>query len=254
MVNILVTNDDGIQALGIRKLVTCLGGWANVFVVAPKAERSAVGHGITVREPLMIEEVDFYGMKDVQAWSVNGNPADCVKVALHVLLNNKPDFILSGINAGLNLGKDVYYSGTISAAREGVIHGIPSIAISYDNHFHQLNFGEVEKLLIPVLKSLQGRSLPEQVLFNVNIPHVRHDELKGVTPCSLQLHHYSDRIDRKKGLEGEEFWLERHYDQEPVAQTDYSLLNEGYITITPIHIDSTDKNYLEMMKKWDWND
>lgn len=254
MVNILVTNDDGVQALGIRKLVECLHEWANVFVIAPKTERSAVGHGITVREPLMIEEVDFYGMKDVKAWSVNGNPADCVKVALHVLLDEKPDFILSGINTGLNLGKDVYYSGTVSAAREGVIHGIPSVAISYDNYFHPLDFGEVEKLLLPVLRSLQENSLPEQVLFNVNIPHVKQDKLKGIVPCPLQLHHYSDRIDRKEGSEGHEYWLERHYDQEPANQTDYSLLSEGFVTITPIHIDSTDKSCLEKMKKWDWKD
>ncbi|RXT14955.1 5'/3'-nucleotidase SurE [Ammoniphilus sp. CFH 90114] len=254
MLKILVTNDDGIHALGIKTLVESICDWATIYISAPSEERSAVGHGITVRQPLMAEEFDFYGMKQVKAWSVNGNPADCVKLALHVLLDEKPDLVLSGINAGLNLGKDIYYSGTVSAAREGVIHGIPSIALSYDNHFHPQDFGEVTEILKPWLRKVKPMKIPSDVFLNVNVPHVKTYELKGIIPVPLDLHHYSDQIDRKPSEKGDEFWIQRNYDRKLMEQSDRDMLSKGYVTVTPVHIDATDTLFMQELRNWSWGE
>lgn len=252
MLKVLVTNDDGIHALGIKHLVETISDWASVYVSAPSGEKSAVGHGITVRQPLLAEKVDFHGLEHVKAWSVNGNPADCVKIALHVLLDEKPDLILSGINAGLNLGKDIYYSGTVSAAREGVIHGIPSLALSYDNHFHPFDFGEVKEMLGPWLKHVDPLKIPPDVFLNVNIPHVKASELRGIVPVPLDLHHYTDRIDRRAADKGDEYWIERDYDRKRVEKSDSDMLVKGYMVVTPVHIDATDTRLLQEMAGWDW--
>lgn len=141
---ILVTNDDGIDALGIQRLAQALLTieGAEIYVVAPTEERSGVGHGVTYRSALAPELRDFYGLP-LKAWAINGNPADCVKAAYHLLFEDgiKPDIVFSGINVGTNLGRDIYYSGTCSGAREAVILGVPGIALSYDNWHAQDDYG-----------------------------------------------------------------------------------------------------------------
>jgi 5'-nucleotidase len=252
MLKILITNDDGIHALGIKRLVESLRGRAKIYVSAPSEERSAVGHGITVRTPLRVESIDFHGYSDITAWSINGNPADCVKMAILALMDEKPDLILSGINAGINLGKDIYYSGTVSAAREGVILGIPSIALSYDNHFHPYNFGEVDTMIAQLFKTIDPGEIPKDVLLNINLPHRKLKEVEGVLPVPLDLHHYSDDMRLKEGEGGGEYWLERKYNIEQMYHYDYHMLKAGYITVTPIHIDSTDLSFLSTLKSWNW--
>jgi 5'-nucleotidase len=252
MYKIVVTNDDGIEALGIHKLVKSLDGLAEVVVVAPDTERSAEGQRITVREGLKIKKVDFHGMDHVQAWAVSGTPADCVKMALNVILDEKPDLVISGINAGLNLGKDIYYSGTVSAAREAVIYEIPAIAISYENHFHKHDFGEMEKLLRPILEDIKIHDIPAGVLVNINIPHIKEEQLRGVVVTGLDLHHYRDRMDEKPDATGvPEYWLEREYGEiRTIRNNDYHMIRNQYITLTPVHIDSTDYNFLKQMETW----
>jgi 5'-nucleotidase len=252
MYKVVVTNDDGIHALGIHKLVKSLDGLAEVIVVAPDTERSAEGHRITVREGLTVKQVDFHGMDHVKAWAVNGTPADCVKMALNVVLQERPDLVISGINAGLNIGKDIYYSGTVSAAREAVIYEVPAIAVSYENHFHKHDFGEVEKLVRPIWEEIKIHDIPVDVLININIPHIKADELRGVVVTGLDIHHYRDRIDEKPGASGlPEYWLEREYGEiKKIANNDYHMIRKGYITMTPVHIDSTDYKFLKEMEKW----
>lgn len=250
MYRIVVTNDDGVSALGLYKLVQSLEGLAEIIVVAPDQERSAEGHRITVREGLTVKKVDFHGM-DIEAWAVNGTPADCVKMAVNVILKDqKPDVVISGINAGINLGKDIYYSGTVSAAREAVIHGLPAIAVSYDNHFHRLDFGEVEKIVRPIWKDIRIKDFPLDVLLNINVPHVPEAEVKGVLATRLDIHHYEDRIDKKQGEKGAEYWLEREYFKEHGTDNDYAAVKNGYVSITPVHIDSTDRELMKEMKTW----
>ncbi|MBO8170491.1 MAG: 5'/3'-nucleotidase SurE [Bacillaceae bacterium] len=249
---ILITNDDGIDALGIHKLVLAARELGEVYVVAPDCEQSSVGHAITVREGLRANRVPFHEMDGVKAWKVNGTPADCVKMALHVILKEKPDIVISGINAGVNLGKDVYYSGTVSGAREAVIHGLPAIAVSYDNHFHRDDFGDAVEILSPVLKNVIEHPIPRETLLNINIPHRPLDDIKGVVPAPLSLYHYRDLFETRPAITGEEeYWIERSYENNPVEEgDDYHMLRNGYVTITPVHIDSTDWRYMEKMTTW----
>ncbi|MEZ2657159.1 5'/3'-nucleotidase SurE [Aneurinibacillus aneurinilyticus] len=252
MYKVVVTNDDGIHALGIHKLVKSLDGLAEIIVVAPDTERSAEGQRITVREGLTVKRVDFHGMKHIQAWAVNGTPADCVKMAINVILRKRPDLVISGINAGLNLGKDIYYSGTVSAAREAVIYEVPAIAVSYENHFHKDDFGEVEKLVRPIWEEIKIHDIPVDVLININVPHIKSAELRGVVVTGLDIHHYRDRIDERPGVSGvPEYWLDREYGElKKINNRDYHMIRNKYITMTPIQIDSTDYTFFKKMEEW----
>lgn len=255
MLRILVTNDDGINAQGIHRLVEALLAYQDIelTVVAPSEEQSGVGHGITYREALAPMRHGFHELP-VEAWQVNGTPADCVKAAYHFLLQEgkQPDLVFSGINVGNNLGRDVYYSGTCSAAREAVILGVPAVALSYDNFFHRENYGEVVEIVRPILREfldkVKEKALPAEVFWNVNIPHLPQAEVKGVAPAVLSLYHYED----KYHMEHEGYWLRREYREaeDHPQNEDYRLLTEGYITVTPVHIDSTDRTLLDEIKNW----
>ncbi|UFJ43209.1 5'/3'-nucleotidase SurE [Brevibacillus humidisoli] len=255
MVRILVSNDDGINARGIRLLVDAILTLPNVevFVVAPSGENSGVGHSITYRSALAPKPHPFYELP-VQAWEVNGTPADCIKSAYHLVLTDKkkPDLVLSGINVGNNLGRDVYYSGTCSAAREAVILGTPAVALSYDNYFHEEDYGEVVDIIQPLLshfvQKAKQNELPPEVFWNVNIPHRKQSDIKGIAPAVLSLYHYDDQYHR----EDEGYWLKRQYKEakRPDERDDYHLLTSGYITVTPIHIDSTDRGLLDEIAHW----
>jgi 5'-nucleotidase len=255
MQRILVTNDDGIDAQGIRHLAEALLTLPDVevFVVAPAEEKSGVGHGVTYREPLSPTPHPFYGLP-VKAWAINGNPADCVKAAYHLLFagEKKPDIVFSGINVGANLGRDVYYSGTCSGAREAVIHGIPGVALSYDNWEDQENYGAVTQIVQPLLRRFIAKAksgeLPDEVFWNVNIPHLQPSQIKGIAPAVLSLYHYHDRY-----LQEEEgYWLSRQYpdDRKHREEDDYRLVKDGYITVTPVHIDATDRSLLSRVHDW----
>jgi len=255
MQRILVTNDDGIEAQGILRLVEALLKLEGmeIYVVAPSEERSGVGHGVTYRTPLAPTPHSFYGLP-VKAWAVNGNPADCVKAAYYLLFDDgvKPDIVFSGINVGTNLGRDIYYSGTCSAAREAVILGVPGVALSYDNWAEQDNYGQVGEIVMPLLrtflKQCSEKSLPHDVFWNVNIPHRQPADVRGIAAAPLSLHHYED----KYHMEEEGYWLQREY-PEGIPQDiddDYHQLKRGYITVTPVHIDSTDRTLLERLRDW----
>ncbi|KQL43869.1 5'-nucleotidase [Brevibacillus choshinensis] len=255
MLRILITNDDGIEALGIKRLAEALLTLEDteIYIVAPQEEKSGVGHGVTFRSALEPQKHDFYGLP-VKAWAINGNPADCIKAAYHLLFEDdqKPDLVFSGINVGTNLGRDIYYSGTCSGAREAVILGVPGIALSYDNWFDQDNYGEVVQMIQPLVKDFTEKALkgelPQQVFWNVNIPHVPLDEVKGIVPASLSLNHYVDKYNQ----EGAGYFLMREYPAVmPLAEPlDYDLLKNGYIAITPVHIDATDRSLLKQMDEW----
>ncbi|WP_048602670.1 5'/3'-nucleotidase SurE [Rubeoparvulum massiliense] len=248
---VLVTNDDGIQAPGIRVLVEALLQYQptyELYVVAPANERSAVGHGITVRSPLHVEEYVLEGLP-VKAWAVQGTPADCIKVGYHLLCEREVHLVISGINAGTNLGKDVYYSGTVSGAREGVILGVPGIALSYDNHFTPEDFSGVNQLLQSVFQQIEATVIPQGTLLNINLPNLKNHHVKGMIPAPLAWDFYEDRLqqidDMKSG-----YWLEREYGRIHPLQDDYHLLMNGYITITPIQIDTADHSLLQQMNSW----
>ncbi|MFY0545272.1 5'/3'-nucleotidase SurE [Brevibacillus sp. H7] len=255
MQRILVTNDDGIEAQGILRLVETLLtlDGAEVYVVAPAEEKSGVGHGVTYRTALNPTPHPFYGLP-VKAWAVNGNPADCVKAAYYLLFEEgtKPDIVFSGINVGTNLGRDIYYSGTCSGAREAVILGVPGVALSYDNWNAQDDYGQVGEIIRPLLQTFLAQAkqqvLPADVFWNVNIPHRKPADIRGVSAAPLSLSHYED----KYHFEDEGYWLQREYPEglNQEAADDYHQLKRGYITVTPVHIDSTDRTLLDQVANW----
>ncbi|RKY35769.1 MAG: 5'/3'-nucleotidase SurE [Candidatus Omnitrophota bacterium] len=242
---ILITNDDGIHSEGIYELYKTLSKTFNVCVCAPEFEQSSIGHAITVRSPLRIKEV--YKESQFFGHCVNGTPVDCIKMALSSVLNCKPDLIISGINHGANLGSDVLYSGTVAAAIEGSIMGIPAVAVSlaaYEKYSFEFTVGFVLKLV----KMLEKNIGFQNILFNVNIPAVCERQIQGVRITkqarSVYRENFVKRLDpRGKAyywLRGKVEWLEKDSD------SDIAAIEANYISISPLRFDLTvDKFDLE---------
>lgn len=248
---ILITNDDGINAIGIRELAKSLKKIGDVIVIAPDRERSATGHAITMHHPLRVDKVNFND-PDIEAWSINGTPSDCVKIGVESILSEKPDIIVSGVNNGPNLGTDILYSGTVSAAVEGAIHNIPSIALSiYGNNNHITYEGAIAyscKLVNMALKN----NVPNNLVLNINIPSVKSDEIKGIKITELGIRRYKNSYEQRKDPMGKSYyWLSGSLvELENNDTSDVESVKNGYISITPLHFDLTDYNYIKKMKNW----
>jgi 5'-nucleotidase len=253
---LLISNDDGIFALGIRSLANQLAAAGHeVSVVCPDRERSATGHGLTLHQPIRAEVVESVFHPAVKAWACSGTPADCVKLALWALLEDKPDLVLSGINHGSNLGTDVLYSGTVSAAMEGVVEGIPSIAFSLTS-FTSREFGPAAAFAQSLVAKLEKHSLPE-ILLNVNVPAVAAESIAGVAITRQGIRRYIDVFEKRIDPRGKTYyWLagelledveESGYlaDQAP---TDVQAIRNNYITITPLQYNLTCASSLTMLK------
>jgi 5'-nucleotidase len=248
---ILVTNDDGIQAEGIRCLTAALASVAEVFVFAPDSQRSACGHGITVTVPI---EVNKYDMPDAtRAWSVSGTPADCVKLGLRILrdLDIHVDYVFSGINHGSNLGTDTLYSGTVSGAIEGVINGLPSFAVSVNSR-NPDHFQTGCEIALKTLETAAGK-LDEKTVLNINLPDVPMDELKGIRVTRLGAREYDEDFRIQEKREGSASYL---YSGEPVVYSglpddiDVIAVQDGYASITPLHYDLTNYQLVEEVRSW----
>jgi len=247
---VLVTNDDGIHAEGIKALWRALESVAEVFVAAPDRERSAVGHGITVHRPLRVREMNFSGNR-VRGWVVDGTPADCVKLCLEALIPAPPDLLISGINLGANLGTDVLYSGTVSAAIEGIINGVPSLAVSLaaDNQAEP-DFRCAAAFTRALLGLLRERRLPPGTLLNINVPPCPP---RGVRVTRLGFRRYVNVIDRRTDPRGRVyFWMAGEPldvdDGDP--DTDVRAVADGYISVTPVHFDLTNHEMIAELKTW----
>lgn len=249
---ILVTNDDGIYSEGIYKLAKYMQSNGEVVVVAPDTERSASGHAITMHSPLTVKKVKFFDSA-IEAYSVNGTPADCVKIGVEVLLKNKrPDVVVSGINNGPNLGTDVLYSGTVSAAIESAIMDIPSIAVSMGSH-EVIEFGDAAQFTSSILKKMIEDNKLHNVVINVNYPTKPKSEIKGVKVTTLGIRRYDNAfIERKDPWGNSYYWISgtvRDIKQE--IESDIAAINENYISITPIHFDLTHFKHFEELKNWE---
>lgn len=253
--NILLTNDDGIYAPGLRALLVELRQLGNVTVVAPATEQSAVGHSITLMQPLLVQEV-FDEHNQRIGWGVEGRPADCVKLAITQLLPQPPDLVVSGINAGSNAGINVLYSGTVAAAIEGAFFGITSIAVS-------LEYKKPPKLNFPRAAVL-GRQMIEQILaqkplpgqlFNVNIPALDDGPPLGVKVAPQGTAPYDEKYDRRTDPRGRTyFWIASDVTCPPALDDcDVLDLANRYITVTPLHFNLTDPQRLHAMKHWQWS-
>jgi 5'-nucleotidase len=248
---ILISNDDGINAIGIKALAVAMQELGEVYVIAPERNQSATGHAVTMHTPLRRNKVELFGDK-INAWWVNGTPADCIKLGVENLMKDKPDLIVSGINMGENLGTDVIYSGTVSAAVEGAIFGIPSIAFSYEDH-NATDMTAVGVAAKDICKQILAHGIPKDHIFNVNIPKFQNpNEIKGIKTCKLGKKVYKNNFEVRKDPNGNDYyWLAGELIEMPEdADTDIFAVKNKYISITPIDIDLTDYNLLNKVEDW----
>ena len=247
---ILLTNDDGIYAEGIYAIYRELKKIGQVTVVAPESERSSVGHGITLAHPILYKKIKRKG-RDF-GFGITGTPADCVKFAINVLLKEKPDVVVSGINQGCNDGTSVFYSGTVAGAREGALLGIPSVALSLAT-FVNPNFSYAAKCGAKIVKDLKKLQLPKGSFLNVNVPHVKPSAIKGIrlTRQGTDPIHSTFKKRRDPNLR-DYYWMTGKI---PVKRNnieiDTDALNSNYVTVTPIHSDSTDYSVLAKFENWE---
>ena len=262
MKRILITNDDGFESAGLHALAKALKPLGHVTIVAPTTEKSACGHSLTLTRPLRFISIedDFFKLDD-------GTPSDCIYLSLHALFegDKKPDLVVSGINKGSNLGEDITYSGTASAAMEAVLHGVPAFAISQVYQGNPQNIEEhgyelAEQAAFTLAKKILDHSFPllERRFLNVNIPALKPSECKGfkVTRAGKRL--YGNNAQLHRNPRGEEhYWLGTHsleWCESESKDCDLSAIEEGYISITPIKLDMTAHEELENLKQWITND
>src|SRR3990167_3238865 len=260
LMRILISKDDGIYSPGIAVLEKSLKGSGEITVVAPAQERSTAGHSLTLHKPLRIEEVNE------GHYAINGTPADCIWLGIRKILNGKkPDVVFSGINQGGNLGYDIHYSGTVAAAREACLLGIPAVAISLaifgerkGAHYetaarfaakllHEMSsYAEKNKIAF-------GKIFPFGVFLNANIPNLPESEIKGVKVAKMGHRIYSEGIIEKVDPRGQPYyWIGGEYQGfKDIDESDCKIIDEGYISLTPLQVNSTDPNFYETLLKWD---
>jgi 5'-nucleotidase len=243
MPHILLTNDDGYRADGLRALVAALESFAMVSIVAPSREQSGAAQSLTLRQPIVCNRIAE------REWAIDGTPADCVIVALHKLLPEKPDMVISGINHGANLGENVYYSGTVGAAREGALHHLPSVAISLCSKRTEVKFENSARVARAAAELILKEGLPDQVLLNVNVPEPWNGQVRFTRQ--------SKKITRNQLTEGKDprgrsyFWLyEQKIDRDVEPNTDYEAIFAGAVSITPLHLDPTHTESLNHLSHW----
>ena len=250
---LLLTNDDGVYAPGIAELRRVLSQHDDLEVstVAPERERSAMSHAITLHKPLHIKSVEIAGGRG-PVWSVNGTPADCTKLGVLALMEDKPDLIISGINRGANLGMDILYSGTVSAAIEGYLMNIPSLAVSLDTHDEKADFQPAAEFIVRLIRILEKHGMPEQMLLNINIPDLPEDKRSGVRVTRMGMRYYKSKlVARQDPLGRTYYWLAGEvYQRESEPETDVGALQRGYISITPIHFQLTDESMMQKLQSW----
>lgn len=250
MLKILLTNDDGVNAPGLAALYQEITKIGEVTVVAPDSEKSAVGHAITISDPLRVwpfeKNGEFFG------YAVNGTPADCVKIAYWALLNHKPDLVISGINLGSNTGINVIYSGTVSAATEGTILGIPSFAISLTT-YRNPDFNYAAKFARKLSKVILEKGLPTGIFLNVNVPPIKEEQIKGVAITRQGKAIYKEKFDRRIDPQHRVYyWLTgKKVQLEEDSDVDDRAILQNEVSITPIHYDLTHYEFLKILKTWD---
>jgi len=248
-VRILLTNDDGINAQGLSALRRAVAGLGEAAVVAPDMERSGVAHSITLAQPLRIRKV--YHGEEFFGYGINGAPADCVKLACREILDSPPDLLLSGINLGANVAINILYSGTVAAAIEGGMLGVPSIAFSL-GETERPDFGEAAAIARQVLDRLLADGLPPHLLLNVNIPGLPRAQVKGIRVTHQSRTSYRELFERRVDPWGRAyFWitgaLTRDFEQEP--ESDLLALSEGYVSVSPLHWDLTDYRAIPALRE-----
>jgi 5'-nucleotidase len=243
---ILVTNDDGIHAKGLRFLSEIAKEFGDVFVVAPNKPQSGMGHAITMTKPLRMNAVNLDG---VEAWSTSGTPVDCVKLAVYEIMHRKPDLVLSGINHGSNSSINVIYSGTMSAAVEGAVEGIKSIGFSLLDHDPDADFEPAKPFILSIIKNVLEHQMPTGSCLNVNIPK---GKVKGVKISRQARGYWEDSFDVRKDPMGENYyWLKGDFvNLDQGEDTDIWALANGYISLVPTQFDMTAHHAIANLNTW----
>lgn len=249
--NILLTNDDGINAYGLRVLAEVFSELGAVRIVAPAHNQSGTSHGLTVTIPLRAREVD-YPVAGVQAWAVEGTPADCVKLALEQLVPAKPDIVVAGINNGPNLGTDILYSGTVAGAAEGLFHGLPAIAVSVANsrrHSDQGNYYPAARCAAKYARLLTAGQI-SRTLLNINAPGDIPEDIRGEKLTSMGWRWYNAAYDKRVDPQGRAYyWLQGDVVDAPAdGNTDVEVCAEGFTSITPLQFNLTDYQLLQSLR------
>lgn len=252
---ILVTNDDGITAPGIRALIAVMSEIGTVVVVAPDSPQSATGHSITINDTLYINKISKDG-DAIQEYSCSGTPVDCVKLGVNEVLKRKPDLCVSGINHGSNSSINVIYSGTMSAAVEAGIEGIPAIGFSLADFDWNANFEPVKSFVKTIALEVLENGLPESVILNVNFPKLEAKEIKGIKICRQAKALWMEKFDKRKTPQGRDYyWLTGEFvNQDKGEDTDEWALANGYVSLVPVQFDLTAHHAIQNLSNRNWNE
>ena len=249
---ILVTNDDSIVAPGIRALIEVMKELGEVVVVAPDSPQSAMGHAITINNTLKLEKVHL-DKEITQEYSCSGTPVDCVKIAVNEILKRKPDLCVSGINHGSNSSINVIYSGTMSAAVEAGIEGIPAVGFSLLDYSWDADFEPIKSHVKQIALNVLEKGLPNGVVLNVNFPKLVKEEIKGIKICRQAKAMWHEEFDKRTNPQGKEYyWLTGKFvNQDKGTDTDEWALENGYISIVPVQFDLTAHHAIQQLNTWE---
>lgn len=252
---ILVTNDDGITAPGIRALIEVMKELGNVVVVAPDSPQSGTGHAITINNTLYINKLtsEHHGIPE---YSCSGTPVDCVKLAVNEIIGHKPDLCVSGVNHGSNSSINVIYSGTMSAAVEAGIEGIPAIGFSLLDFDWDADFGAIKTFIRKIAVQVLENGLPEGVVLNVNFPKLKESDVKGIKICRQAKAIWMEKFDKRKTPQGRDYyWLTGEFvNQDNGNDTDEWALQNGYISVVPVQFDLTAHHAMQQLNTWKLNE
>ena len=250
---ILVTNDDGISAPGIRTLISVMNEIGDVVVVAPDSPQSAMGHAITINSTLHCNSIEVDNGPQ-QEYSCSGTPADCVKLGINEILERKPDICVSGINHGSNSSINVIYSGTMSAALEASIQGVPAIGFSLLDYNWNADFESLRNFIKKITLTAINKGIPNGNALNINFPKLKENEIKGIKICRQAKAHWNEKFDKRINPQGKEYyWLTGEFiNEDHKNDSDEWALKNGYISIVPVKFDMTDHKNIEKLKDWNF--
>lgn len=252
---ILVTNDDGITAPGLYNLVKAMMKVGEVVVVAPDSPQSAMGHAITVSRPLRLDKVKVFEKEGIESWQCSGTPVDCVKLAVNKVLHRKPDFLVSGINHGSNSSINVIYSGTMSAAMEGAIEGIPSVGFSLMNFDLNADFTAAGYYAEIIVRNMMKIGMPQGTLLNVNIPDLGKSKIKGIKICRQANAKWEEKFaEREDPHHRKYYWLTGKFvNYDEGKDTDEWALMNGYVSVVPVQFDFTAHHAIPHLNTIAWH-
>lgn len=248
---ILITNDDSIYAKGIASLIDAVKDLGDILVVAPEKPQSGMGHAITVNKPLRLRKSDRY--PGIEAYSCSGTPVDCIKLAIYEILHKRPDVIVSGINHGANYATNVLYSGTMSAAVEGALEGIPSIGFSLLDHDPDADFDASKYYAQRITGEVIKNGMSKGVCLNVNIPKLPITEISGIRVCRQARAYWEDKFDKRQDPFGQDYyWLTGKFENYDGGEdTDVYAIEENYVSVVPTQFDMTAHHAIAEINQWD---